>query len=263
MNINTDNQKFRNDIARDLTLLKASLLKVNLEKRTIDTIDTAIKELNNPNYLPPVNTVVNGQDVKQSTPMSWGYTAKNLVFTVDTTGIQYPLSVKTGKLTFDISLSGAYDKSTEILDPFHHLEFNLVLEGLSRKGNYHILSYHLDRHITGGNHPEEVHPIYHFQLGGHRLKKVSNNNFGHSLFIDSPRFMHYPMDIVLGIDFITSNFSPKTWKKLRSDQTYIGVLQRSQKRTVLPFITSLSQHFGMSAKTPNCWKAKDIWPQLL
>jgi len=261
MTINPDNQRFRNELARDLTLLKTSLLKANIEKRTIDTIDTAIRELNNPQYLPPVN--VAGKEEKQSTPMSWGYAVKNLVFQVETTGIQYPLSVKTGKLTLDISLSGAFDKSGDILDPFHHLEFNLVLEGFSRKGNYHILSYHLDRHITGGNDPDEVHPIYHFQLGGHRLKKVTNNNFGHSLFIDSPRFMHYPMDIVLGVDFVTSNFSPKIWKKLRDDQSYVTILRRAQIRTVVPFINSLSQHFGLIAKTTNCWKAKDIWPQLL
>lgn len=263
MIINSDNLKFRKEIARDLGILKTCLLKANIESRTIGVIDDAIKELNNPGYLPPVNVFEEGQEVKKSTPMSWGYTVKNLVFHVNTNGIQYPLSVKTGKLTLDISLSGAYHNGGDILDPFHHLEFDLVLEGLSRKGQYHLLTYHLDRHVSGGNAPHEAHPIYHFQLGGHQLKRVPTFNFGHSLFIDSPRFMHYPMDVVLGIDFVVSNFIPDKWKILRSDQNYVTVLKRAQSRIIVPFINSLSQHFGLIAKTNNCWKAKDIWPQLV
>jgi len=257
MEINADNYAYRMQLANDMLMLKHSLEKVSIESTSLNK---AIKDLKNNSYLPVSNEIV-------ATPFNWGYKIENLIIHInDYDGIQYPKAknIHRLKITLDVNIIGEYtnDKET-VIDPFKHLEFNLTAEGFNSKEKYHVFSYHLDRHIDIGNKPEEIHPIYHIQVGGRRMDKQDGRNYGNSLLLDSPRIVHYPMDLILGIDFITSNFAPKLWKALRKDQSYVRLLIKSQKLAIAPFIKSLSQYFKLIGRTERCWKATDIFPQLI
>jgi hypothetical protein len=264
MKIDNSNFQYRLELANELNLLKIVLNSSNIQKKSIDSIDIAINRLKDKEYLPPIK--VEDSDEVIGTPLNWGYDIKGFIIKIDiTNNLQYPKIVTNAFLNFSISLKGVYfDHSKEYKDPFKHLEFNIVIEAKSRKEKDHILSYHLDRHIEGGNPSNEVHPIYHFQVGGRKLDSFKSNgkNFGNQLIIDSPRFMHYPMDFITGLDFILSNFAPDIWRKLKRDPKYLKILKSSQERTIKPFIASLAHHFGFH-DIDNDWDKKKICPQLI
>ena len=142
----------------------------------------------------------------------YGYNVKGIYFMFDEPpNHTHPDKIEHLSLFFDIKVIKEYFKDYSHSDPLKHLEFNIVVMG-HKDGKEYISSYHLDRHQEGDNEPLEAHPKYHFQFGGRKLDK-SSRDFGQALILDSPRIMHYPMDIILGIDFIVSNFFPKTMKK--------------------------------------------------
>jgi hypothetical protein len=264
MTIDASNYKYRLELAKELGLLKTALHACNINKKSIDSIDRAIKRLRDKKDLPRTSVDAKGQLI--ATPLSWGYDVKGFVVELDlSSSIQYPKVVKSALVEFSISVNGEYfDQEVEIRDPFKHLEFNIVVEGKSRKAKDHILSYHLDRHIEGQNPSNEVHPAYHFQMGGRKLNRYRaiGKNFGNQLIIDSPRFMHYPMDFVIGLDFVISNFAPDLWRQLKKDNRYIRILKKSQERTLKPFIGSIAHHFGFHTKNNN-WMSKSICPQMI
>ncbi len=264
MKIDNKNLAFRVELAKELELLKQVLNRFNINKKSIGTIDRAIDTLKNKTILPQTNVDDKGSAI--ATPLSWGYSIKDFIVDIDlSSSIQYPKKINNAKLVFSIELNGEFfDFSKNIQDPFKHLEFNVVVEGKSRKGKEHILSYHFDRHLEGGNSSNEVHPIYHFQLGGRKLDdfKSKGKNFGNKLIVDSPRFAHYPMDFISGLDFVLSNFDPKLWRELKRDPRYIKILRNAQNRTIKPFVASLANHFGL-CEIGNNWSVKDICPQLV
>ena len=264
MNIDASNYKHRLELAKELELLKTLLFSTDIQKKSIDSIDRAIRRLRDKNFMPRIKE--DESEVEKASPLSWGYNIKGFVIPIDLNGnIQYPKKIKNAILDFSISLNGLYfDSSKEIRDPFTHLEFNIVIEGKSRKDKEHILSYHLDRHIEGEKESNEVHPIYHFQIGGRKLDeyKAQQKNFGSQLIIDSPRFMHYPMDFIAGLDFVLSNFAPDIWRKLKRDPKYLRIIKSSQARTIKPFVASLAKHFEFHDAS-STWICKKICPQLV
>jgi len=265
MTIDNSNYQYRLKLAKELELLKMALDKCQVNRNSIGTIDRAIKKLKDKKFLPP--TKVDEETNKVTgTPLSWGYNVSNFIIEIDlSNNIQYPKTVKSAILEFSIDLRGEYyDASKELKDPFKHLEFNIVVEGKSRRKKDHILSYHLDRHIEGGNPSNEAHPIYHFQMGGRKLGVYHSDgkNFGNHLILDNPRFMHYPMDFISGLDFIFSNFAPDIWRNLKRDPRYLKVLGNAQERTLKPFIASLACHYGF-LNLKNDWNTKDICPQII
>lgn len=265
MTIDPNNKSYRLTLADELTLLQRALENTSISRKSIGAIDRARKQLKDDKSLPP--TKLDEKSNKMvGTPLSWGYKISGFSIEIDVSNnIQFPKTVKKAILDFSINLNGEYfDSSKEFKDPFKHLEFNIIVEGKSRKQKDHILSYHLDRHIEGRNPSNEVHPIYHFQMGGRKLDGYNGNgkNFGNQLILDNPRFMHYPMDFISGLDFVLSNFLPTTWRQLKRDPGYNKILKSSQARTIKPFIASLANHFGFHTINKD-WNTKDICPQII
>lgn len=264
MKIDNSNYKYRLELAKELELLKTLLFSTKIQKKSIDSIDRAIRYLKNKDFLPRIKQ--DESDEETSSPLSWGYSIKGFVIQIDlTSNLQYPKRITSAFLDFSINLNGVYfEPAEEIRDPFNHLEFNVVIEGKSRKEKDHIISYHLDRHIEGEKESNEVHPIYHFQIGGRKLDdyQVKKRNFGNQLIIDSPRFMHYPMDFIAGLDFVLSNFAPDIWRKLKRDPRYLKLIKNSQARTIKPFVASLAKHFEFHNDN-STWVSKKICPQLV
>lgn len=250
MTIDQLNKKFRVNLANQYKELSDILAKLTIDPSPITTAVTSLK---------------NDNDLPLSTPTSWGYKVKNLVFRQEPiSGIQYPKegNIKSIKVVLDIDVKAEFRENKLDFNPFQLLEFNLTIEGLTKRDVKHILCFHLDRQPENSQ-SDEVHPAYHIHVGGHRLKSVSGENFGSSLFMGSPRLKHYPMDLILGIDFVTSNFCPGINKKLRSEQRFIKLLRHSQELILKPYYCSLSRHFGFETNVVGSWNAKDIFPQLI
>lgn len=264
MKIDKENYNYRLELARELDLLKGLLLKTKIQIKSVEAIALAVRRLKDESFLPKVKTGKN--DEEKASPLSWGYSINGFILEIDiSNNLQYPKRIKKAFLDFSVNLNGVYfDPSVEIRDPFSHLEFNIVIEGKTNREKEHILSYHLDRHIEGGNNSKEVHPIYHFQIGGKKMDdyRIKNRNFGNQLIADSPRFMHYPMDFISGIDFILSNFAPDIWRKLQREPGYLKIVKNAHGRTIKPFVASLANHFNLDS-IPNSWDSKKICPQLI
>jgi len=171
-------------------------------------------------------------------------------------------------LKFNIDLKIDYNKLIEGDDPFSKFCLNILIHGKNKNNQNSKIRYaiHFDRHNKeeeqrqNAKSPIQPHPAYHFQFGGNKLKD-EDIDYGQALFLDSPRIMYHPMELILSIDFILSNFFPTIWDKIKSDRQYKKILKKYQKYFVQPYFQSIVNSFDTNA-TSN-WNAQDIYPQLV
>lgn len=196
----------------------------------------------------------------------WGYSLDRLLFRIRDAKNPVPAKAYDITLAFSINLTGHCREDGEIRDPLHTLEFNLVLTGKHDEGestNTVMCSWHLDRDLPpgfGGAH-EFIHPCYHFQHGG-RHTWGSGLNFGAALILESPRFAHPPMDAILGIDFILTNFIKSSDLNFRYDSEYRNLLKTSQMLLWRPYVQSLLFAWKTIPQNSN-WPFTSPWPQLV
>lgn len=137
-------------------------------------------------------------------------------------------------------------KEDLIEDPINKLEkFNIIL---NCENNHYTSSWHLDRHIQGKDEqaPSNPHPIYHLTFGGYHMENLQRDDsdeFGKSLILRAPRIMHPPMELILGIDFVLSNFIPKNELDLLSDPTYLTIIKDLKKFFWLPFSLAIAKNY--------------------
>ena len=79
--------------------------------------------------------------------------------------------------------------------------------------------------------------------------------------MDTPRIMYHPMDVFLGIDFILSNFFPKTWRKFKKNGAYANLIKKYQKYFIYPYFKTIAKHF--EENNEQTWPSVDIYPQLI
>ena len=174
-------------------------------------------------------------------------------------------------LKFNIDLKIDYDNLTIGNDPFSIFGLNILIHGKNKNNKNSKIRYaiHFDRHNKeeekkareeGKNPPIQPHPAYHFQFGGNKLTE-EEIDYGQALFLDSPRIMHHPMELILAIDFILSNFFPTIWNKIKRNRQYIKILKKYQKYFIQPYFQSIANSFDRDS-TPN-WDAQEIYPQLI
>lgn len=173
-------------------------------------------------------------------------------------------------LKFDIDLKIDYDNLIIGNDPFRIFCLNILIHGKNKDNKNSKIRYaiHFDRHNKeeekkaiekGGNSPIQPHPIYHFQFGGNKLTE-EEIDYGQALFLDSPRIMHHPMELILAIDFILSNFFPTIWNKIKGNRQYKKILMKYQKQFIQPYFQSIANHF---TDIENSWNPQEIYPQLI
>lgn len=188
----------------------------------------------------------------------WGYELDNFVIKItNRPRNSLPKRAKSLEIIFDNHIVADYENLDTIKDPFKYLTFNMVVLGRDRNKQY-INSWHLDRHIGGVT--KEAHPIYHMHYGGAKLK---GRNLGDSLLLDAPRLVHYPMEFILGIDFILSNFFPKEWEYLLSETDYPITIKKYQKYFLMPYSYSFTSHWNNNLGKKVEWSSKDICPTLI
>jgi hypothetical protein len=137
-------------------------------------------------------------------------------------------------------------KNNTIKDPLGRFEkFNIILFCDKR---HYTSSWHLDRHVAGYGDGTtlNLHPMYHFSFGGYHMEAFQDgtfDEFGRSLILRTPRIMHPPMELVLGIDFIFNHFIPKTKLELLEDTGYLALIKKLKAYFWMPYSLAIAKNF--------------------
>lgn len=144
------------------------------------------------------------------------------------------------------------DNSNKSSNPFfdYNYQFNVSILGDEINGRTVINCFHID--YDDGSKSSNIHPLYHLTFGGMGLDGYKVGDF---LNIPSPRFPILPMDVILIIDFILSNFlDKKDYANITTNSIYYEELRKSQTNYWKPYF----QNIGIKwANTINL-KGKDI-----
>lgn len=209
-------------------------------------------------------------------PSLWGYTIKHLpVLIPDIPRHTFP-AVRQLSLRINIALAAEYQSWQKMQDPTRRLNLDVILLGTSKDQSRCLTSYHLDKHLeptnTTGNKATilhtEIHPLYHVQFNSGKIRKEEeaiNLDLEKSgnLFLDTPRLLHHPMDLILGFDFLMANYFPKAWNDLQRDGHYTTLCRKYQTAFWKPYIHAIARHWNIH-NDRDCWSAKQtIWPNLL
>lgn len=224
---------FREEKASEL------LRMVDIIRRNIGGVDTssvtqAASKLKNSSYIP---TQRNGT----RDPETWGYEIENFRLPVSTERHMRPEGVNKLELRLDMAMIADCKQWMSFGDPLLELNFNVAVRGI-KQGNEtstHHLGFHLDRHIETEHDSEEPHPIYHIQYCVNP-DDDSTFNYGSVLHLDTPRVMHYPMEFILGLGFLTSNFFPMVFDELISDGNYTNLYKKYQEGFWKPYSQTLA-----------------------
>lgn len=160
-----------------------------------------------------------------------------------------PVGIRSIEVTFSIKIKEqpAFTGNT-IVNPLADLKFDIEIQGLDGELNDFYASWHLDKHLSGGAKPNSIHPEYHLTFGGNRLESKGVENFGRALILPTPRIIHPPMDIFLGVDFILQNYFPyQKIANLLEDSAYQEIIERSQHRLWYPYYSSIFSKWEKTA----------------
>jgi len=206
------------------------------------------------------------RDVKNGEEF-WGYNFDSLEFTkFDDESFRHsrPENSVIDSLELGMTLSGPCLDDNAPDNPFIELNGDIVVSGLTADGEKTLkCAWHLDKHIRDEKsaEPTLVHPEYHFQHGGKNVRLL--DNYGSHQILESPRIAHPPLDAILFVDFILSNYCGTEWKSLRmEDSTYKELVVSSQERCWAPYALATAV-VSKTITSTSPWPAKEIWPQLL
>jgi hypothetical protein len=191
----------------------------------------------------------------------YAYDVVNLKFTIEDAP-RHVLPSDATNLAVEIRAKIAgFRPESEFEDPFTHLNIGIKLTGIRAPSNERlILGWHLDR-LKDEHDPDDMHPLYHFQHGGKTVKDGHDLAWGNSLFLDAPRLLHPPLDVILAVDFVLANFLPKRYEECIKDGLYRRLVRNAQLRVLGPFFRAISAFWeGQSQSTVDCYR---YWPALL
>lgn len=123
--------------------------------------------------------------------------------------------------------------------PFDSYDFSLLFIGIN-DDKVSRMSIHLD--MEKSSMPNVLHPMFHMTYGGERIKDME---LGEMLLLSSPRISFPPMDIILGIDFVLSNFLEKeSYKnKIINEPQYRTPLRNAQEKYWMPYYVPIANNW--------------------
>ncbi len=211
----------------------------------------------------PLNKAAGGcKNNKPTGNNSWGYEIVNQIFRIPHDCQQtYPEGVQNLTLTLTCAVEGKCLPLDSLDDSITLLEVSLDIMG-DKDGSLFYTGYHFDKHVLGeeGEEPDLVHPLYHFHHGGHFLRKNLNDS-GNVTLLGSPRIAHPPLEGVLIIDFILSNFLGDKWIQLCQEGDYLNPVTEAQRTYWEPYFRSLASKWHPLSEGDVA--PETFWPQLV
>ncbi|HCN10802.1 MAG TPA: hypothetical protein DIS75_00425 [Chryseobacterium sp.] len=250
MAVSTKNMSFRNERAKDLRQLSQLLLRKVGGDMTTSVLETAISQLQNKNFIPKLKDGSTKEDI-------WGYDVEDFRMPLDTLSHVNPQDITKGEVILNMKLRAKIDDWNTFNDPFIELAYNVMIKGVGDK-TYHF-GFHIDKHI-GGTDTKEPHPVYHLQYNFNPTES-NKPNLGDLFCIDTPRIMHKPVDFILGIGFLTSNFYPVAFDILKEEREFVKLQQSYQAAIWKPYFHTLANNWKPFAQANIIWSPiNDICP---
>lgn len=189
----------------------------------------------------------------------WSYNIERLSIPLPVGIKAHPVGVYDAQAEINVSVKGHCAPESDYHDPLIKLEAEIVVTGRCKHKENVFCSWHFDRHITEEDsaEPEAAHPRYHMHFGGRRMTK-SVLDFGAILLLPGPRLPHPPLDGILFIDFVLSNFAENKWRHARTQAPYQRLIRNAQTRLWKPYVRSL--HGAWAKPQPKEWAPHDVWP---
>ena len=190
---------FRRERAQELRQF-ADKLETYIGNGISTKLYDGVNQLKNPDYIPAFRNekgelIYNNENI-------WGYTIDDIKLDVTTLKHLKPKGINKAEVYLNISVVSDYRNWEKIKDPFCELNLNVIIKGINPKTEQgiHYFGFHLDRHNESQS-SDEIHPVYHLQ---YNLNPKDDEEFeyGTTLNLDTPRFLHYPM-----IDIFNCKFS--------------------------------------------------------
>ena len=192
----------------------------------------------------------------------WGYDISGLLFDVNDVRHVVPSGVYDVRLSLDVSVKGECQLKDSIDDPLTYLQIDMMIQGRKEKDKILICTWHFDKHVSekGGSVPDEAHPCYHFQFGGRGMRHLTD--LGESLILSPPRLAHPPLDGILAIDFVLSNFCAIQWQQLKKNNQYATLIMEAQRLFWRPYASIISSAWNPPSENVK-WQPHHVWPQLV
>ena len=250
MNISERIMHFRSERAKELEIVASSIEK-NIESGACGPIQKAISFLRDSSKILPFK---NGSTDRNT----WGYEINNFEIKIPNSRHLVPSGLGSLSLMLDMRIIADCENWQNLMDPLRELYFKVVIRGIGDKNYYS--GFHLDKHTFDNN--GEIHPIYHLQ---HLVNPHDDTDFqyGSVLGMDTPRIMHYPLDFVLGIGYLTANFFPLAYETLLDDGFYYNLYREYQERLWKPYIHTLAGYWKPFDERSISWNPKLVCPFLV
>ncbi len=245
--VDPDQKAYMNDRRREMRRL-AEILSGTGIVRSIDPLDVAAKAIS-----------VGGVE------LDWKFEMKNLQFDLDPGAIRAqrnakPADLATVTLTLTVKLEGRCIGVDLPNDPFARLSVECLETG-HRRGvaAAHYSAWHLERDDPARSGADLAHPAYHFQYGGQQIPRLVEP--GNHLLLGSPRVAHPPLDGVLAVDFVISNYLPRRWSELRRNNPgYKELVGDAQRRCWRPYAFASTARWSADDAG---WDGSEVWPQVI
>lgn len=242
MAVSSRNMSFRNERAQDFRKLSQLLIRVIGGNVTTSALETVISQLQNRNFIPLLKNGESNENI-------WGYDIVDFKMPLDTFNHVIPQSINNGEVILNMKLRAKIENWNTFNDPFVELVFRVMIKGVGDK-TYHF-GFHIDKHI-GSEIVKEPHPIYHLQYDFNPTQSATPN-LGDLFYIDTPRIMHKPIDFILGIGFLTSNFYPIAFEALNDEREYVKLNTKYQEAFWRPFFHTIANKWKPFSENNIIW----------
>lgn len=195
----------------------------------------------------------------------WGYSISDLVLPIRTIKHIKPKGLEI-RAKIDCSLKGNISKWGELDEALFECEFSVTLYGELNDKKYSIC-WHVDR--DDGASSEEYHPLYHLHYSdgiNHLGTKDENKSFdwGNAIYLDCPRIVHCPLDLILGIGFYLTNFHFKgVFDKLINEHQFSIIYKHSQDAILKPYFNNIASHWDVDSGDLRWKNSKQLCPIII
>lgn len=232
MAVSSRNMSFRNERAKELRQLSQLLSRVVGDDITTSVLESVISQLRNEDFIPRLKDGSADQNI-------WGYDIQDFKMPLATLNHVKPHDITKGEVILNMKLRARIEHWNTFNDPFIELGYNVLIRGVGDK-IYHF-GFHIDKH-TGDTNTDEPHPTYHLQYNFNPTK-TKDPNLGDLFYIDTPRIMHKPIDFILGISFLTSNFYPIAFEALKDEREFVKLQENYQHAIWKPYFQTLANNW--------------------